>query len=208
MFKILDLTHTLKNSFPTLPSDPSLEIFESSKISSDGFSVFEIFFGTHTGTHIDGSRHFFEDRNFLSEEPIQNFFGEGILVDVRGEKVISETFFKELDLENKILLLWSDHSKNIFNEKYFLEHPTLSPEAAKILVEKKVKMIGMDFPSPDTEPYRVHKIFLKENILLLENLNGLSELENVKNFFVMALPLKIEADSAPARVVALIENKN
>ena len=64
-------------------------------------------------------------------------------------------------------------------------------------------MVGMDTPSPDHAPYKVHKILLGNEILILENLTNLEQLLN-KNFEVIALTPKLEADAAPARVVAKI----
>ncbi len=60
----------------------------------------------------------------------------------------------------------------------------------------------MDTPSPDKDPYTVHRILLKEEILIIESLKNLSELLDVKKFEITALPAKFEADSAPVRVIA------
>jgi len=44
-------------------------------------------------------------------------------------------------------------------------------------VEKKIKLLGMDLPSPDKYPFRIHKKLLENNILIIENLTNLSELQ-------------------------------
>ncbi|MFA6535332.1 MAG: hypothetical protein WCS92_03690 [Candidatus Babeliales bacterium] len=66
-------------------------------------------------------------------------------------------------------------------------------------------MIGIDFFSPDKYPFETHKIFFENNILIIENLTNLESLEEIKNFTVIALPLKTETDSALARVIAIID---
>jgi kynurenine formamidase len=45
---------------------------------------------------------------------------------------------------------------------------------------------------------------LKNNVLIAENLTGMEKLLSVKKFEIIALPLRIHADSSPARIVARI----
>jgi kynurenine formamidase len=63
-------------------------------------------------------------------------------------------------------------------------------------------MVGLDVPSPDRPPYPVHRILLGNGILILENLTGLETLPSDQVFRLYALPLMVEADSAPVRVIA------
>jgi len=60
----------------------------------------------------------------------------------------------------------------------------------------------MDTPSPDGPPFPVHKALLSEHILIIENLTNLDKLLEVNRFRVLAVPLKLKADAAPARVIA------
>lgn len=59
----------------------------------------------------------------------------------------------------------------------------------------------IDLSHPIIAP--VHKILLKNDILIIENLTNVEELEG-KEFKIHALPLKLQLDGAPARVVAEI----
>ena len=65
-------------------------------------------------------------------------------------------------------------------------------------------MVGMDTSSPDDPPFTVHKLLLAHDILIIENLANLSALVGVPRFDVIALPMKIDAEAAPARVIAQI----
>jgi kynurenine formamidase len=61
----------------------------------------------------------------------------------------------------------------------------------------------MDTPSPDAdEPFPVHKIFLPNDILIIENLTGLEQIPSEREFIIHAYPMKYRADAAPVRVVA------
>ena len=69
------------------------------------------------------------------------------------------------------------------------------------LIEKKVKIVGVDMASPDDEPFPVHKKLLGAGVLIIENLTNLDQLED-KDFTVYALPIKLQIDGAPVRVIA------
>jgi len=66
--------------------------------------------------------------------------------------------------------------------------------------DPKVKLVGVEGPSPDKEPYPIHKILLANDILKLENLCNLDKLP--EKFKVYAFPIKVKTDGIPVRVVA------
>ena len=73
------------------------------------------------------------------------------------------------------------------------------------LIDKKIKIVGLDPFTPDNEPFPVHKMLFKNEILIVENLINLDKLVN-KRFQCFIFPLKIQnADGAHCRVVAIID---
>jgi arylformamidase len=85
---------------------------------------------------------------------------------------------------------------------YFEDYPAMSEEVAKYLVEAKIKMVGVDTCSVDNQDgFPVHKILLAGNVLIIENLTNLTQLTG-KDFKVYALPLNLQIDGSPARVIA------
>jgi kynurenine formamidase len=80
----------------------------------------------------------------------------------------------------------------------------LSMDFARLLVSKRVKIVGMDMPSPDDFPFEIHKYLLSNDVLILENLTDVSALLGKEAFEVMALPLRIQSDSAIAWVIARV----
>ena len=52
-----------------------------------------------------------------------------------------------------------------------------------------------------------HKLLFDNGIYIIENLMNLDKLLGIKKFEVIALPLKIKADSSIARVVAKVISK-
>ncbi len=91
-----------------------------------------------------------------------------------------------------------------YKPEYYDNYPAISENIGNYLVKKKVKMVGVDMCSIDHEPFPVHKILLKRNILIIENLTNLGALEG-KSFKVYAFPIKLQIDGAPARVIAEVQ---
>lgn len=127
------------------------------------------------------------------------------MVKVKNQLTINIEHLENTDLQSgDILLVHTSWSECYNSPSYFENYPVLTAELANYLVEKGVKMIGLDTPSPDKAPYEIHKILLKNEILIIENLTNLDQIPNIPSFELMAFPLKLEADSAPARVIAKI----
>ncbi|MBI1970856.1 cyclase family protein [Candidatus Woesearchaeota archaeon] len=87
---------------------------------------------------------------------------------------------------------------------YFDHNPVISEETALQLIKKKVRIIGIDSFSPDNNPWPIHKLLLKQDILIVENLINLKKLAG-KRFQCYILPLNIKnGDGAPCRVIAVL----
>jgi len=113
--------------------------------------------------------------------------------------------YRKIIQTGSIVLFYSGLDTILGTPQYFNEYPDLTEEFARFLAEQRVKMIGLDWVSPDHDPYPIHDILFKNNILILENLTNLNQLLHEANFEVFAFPLKIEADSSMVRVVARVE---
>ncbi len=81
----------------------------------------------------------------------------------------------------------------------------VSLELGQFMIAKQIKCLGIDAPSPDKVPYPVHKMLLQAGIFIIENLTNLDLIPAGQPFEVIALPLKIKANSSPARVPARLE---
>jgi len=116
--------------------------------------------------------------------------------------------FHNIEIEkinpDQIVLFHSGMDRKFGEEEYFYNHPVFEEDLINFLVKQKVKLIGIDWFSPDKEPYPFHKILLENNILILENLTNLKTLIG-HDFEIFAFPLKIKADSSIVRAVAGIK---
>jgi len=203
--KLIDLSHSLHKDSPVFPGDKPVQLDQVRTIETDGYTNFRLLTEMHVGTHIDGPLHKIASKPFIASLGLEHFTGEGILIDVRGEARIEfREAFRESISSQSIVLFYSGLDQNIDNPEYFLTYPDISEELALFLVAQRVKIIGLDWASPDHHPYPIHEILLRNNILILENLTNLAQLLNEKNFEVYAFPLKIEADSSLVRAVARV----
>lgn len=197
----IDLSVPINEQTPVYPGDPPLKITPAGFLEKDGYQDHLLYIGTHVGTHIDAPAHMVKGGKALDEFPIDKFVGKGVYIKVDGKfdlEVIKQAPIEEGD----IVLFHTSMSDKYYQPEYFKNYPSLSEEVANYLVGKKVKMVGMDICSPDSSSStKIHRIFLQNDILIVENLTNLSELAG-KQFRVYALPLKLEVDGAPARVIA------
>jgi len=172
---------------------------------------------THTGTHVDGTWHFNKDGKAIYQFPLDAFMGPGVVLDFRhlGDcaPITGDDLAKAEPKvqEGDILIINTGRHKQFGSEEYGTLHPGIDGVAAEsFLLEKKIKMIGMDTicvePGSEYDHWKhpLHRISLIENeILLIENLGGEIDEVTGKRCYIMALPIKLKADSGPARVIAL-----
>lgn len=205
MTKVIDLTHTFTSAMPVHAYDEPATIEKIRILKDNHYNDWRLCSGMHVGTHIDGPGHLTNSTTVLSSIPADRFIGKGCIIDARN-KIIDKTLLNNVTIEpNSIMLICTGTDKKFGTKDYFEHHPVLSKDFAEELIKHKIKMIGIDFFSPDHYPFEIHKIFFAHNILIIENLTNLEKLIGIKDFTVVALPLKTETDSALARVVAMVK---
>lgn len=201
----IDLSHPIAHEMPVYPGDVPVSLQQHSSFHEEGHSNFILSAGMHSGTHLDGPMHLTSSLTRMAELPVDAFAGPGFLVNVVGQKIIDlpESAFDHL-LPGSVVLFYTGFDLWYGQKAYYLNYPELSEKTAQLLVKKKVKMVGMDSPSPDYAPFKIHDILLNQHILILENLTNLAALLHYHEFEFLAFPLKIRADSSPVRAVARI----
>ncbi len=204
--KIVDLSVVVNEQTPVYPGDPKIKIETTGVFEKDAYNDHLVAFDVHSsGTHIDAPWHMITDGKTLDQIPIDRFIGRGRLIKVENKKFDLEKV-KQAGIEAGGIVLFHTVMSDIYHDKdYFEKYPEIPESIANYLVDKKVKMVGMDMASPDYEPFKVHRILLGAGILIIENLTNLDKLEG-KEFTVYALPIKLQLDGAPARVVAQIND--
>lgn len=186
---------------------------QRAKVNIQEFTIY-----SHQGTHVDAFKHLFRDGKTIDQIPLERFAGTGVVLDIPNKQAGQAIIEKDLDMAKPevkagdIVFIRTGWEAKWHSDDY-VEHPYLSLDAAKWLIDKKVKMLGMDTLTPDvphslrtaTFDYPIHRIILKHGIIIVENLGNLSAVAG-KRVTISSFPLKIAgADGAPVRVTALIE---
>ncbi|MBI1838914.1 MAG: cyclase family protein [Candidatus Colwellbacteria bacterium] len=204
--KWIDLSVPINEKMPVYPGDPAVKIEPAGDIHKNGYEDHYLSIGTHAGTHIDAPSHMIVGGATLDQVPLENFSGRGVLIK-SGMNLGLETI-DGVSIQKGDIVLFHTGMSGLYREpEYYNNYPAMTEELARYLIDKKVKMVGVDMCSVDHEPFPVHKILLKENILIIENLTNLSALDGLE-FRILAFPLKLQLDGSPARIVAEIPQTN
>ncbi len=182
-------------------------------LKDDGWNAANWTLYSHSGTHTDAPIHFEASEQTIDEMPLESFMGHARVVPIKNTQpaqwLVPEDLGKSADSvqPGDCLLLktgWSHHVDNI--ELYRDQLPRISDALAHWLVDKKVKLIGVEAPSVADvnnleEVDRIHKILLGAGITIVEGLCNLYTLN--KEVYFMAFPIKLsKGDGAPVRAVA------
>lgn len=199
----IDLTHTFTDTMPVWPGDAASRLKRLP--DHEGIVHYELKTGLHVGTHIDAPLHMVKGGKSLSDFEPEYFMGRAYLLDVRGHAEIGADLLKNHSAgQGDILLVLTGHSKKFGREEYYQSYPVVTEDFAREVIRRGIKIVGFDTPSPDREPYLIHKLWLPRDILIIENLNNLESLIGVASFEIMALPPKLEAEAALVRVIARV----
>lgn len=177
---------------------------------------------THSGTHVDAPFHFGYPTR-ISDLPLEAFVGRGVTIPVNrlgGEAITADDLARApVEIRPGDIVLVATGWAEKFGTPAYAIHPYFSPEAARWLVERGIKMVGFDLPSCDPSgpmvagestkqgsgvEFPAHHQFLGNGVLIGENFANLTETIG-KEVFVFAFPLKIgTGDAGFARVAAFV----
>jgi len=211
MKQIIDLTYLIHDKILTYPTPwhPKVSIERLGRIEVEGRETRKIVLGTHTGTHIDAPLHFIKDGKSIEKISLEKLIGDLTIIDFshfKENQPVTKDNLSEKNISKKILFKfgWERHWDNL---DFYRNHPFFTEEAANYLVSKKVELIGYDTPSPDDSRKTngidspIHKIFLGNEVILLEYVANLNLIKNFDNWKIVVAPLKVDgADGCPVRV--------
>lgn len=212
----LDLTHPFGPDVPRLPAFPAPRFEKLKALPADPITISSIGFVAHIGTHVDSPRHFFTDGPAFDNIPLDRLSGSGVVwqIAVEAEGLIEVAHLEAAAPRLKpgdILALhtgWHAHVGTALYDR----HPSLSLDAAAWLVEQGIKLLAVDFPTPDRAghlrpagfDWPVHRLLLSHGVLICEHLTGHAVLAGRRvEFFFGPLPV-VDGDGAPARVAARV----
>lgn len=216
MSKLIDLSHPLEHGQLAFPFDPKISILTHNTVSSIGYNIAQISMGTHQGTHLDAPYHFYNDGKTLDQMSLDQFYGPATLVDLApgsflpAQTPITPEMFQphaEKFRPGAKVIYRTGWDRTFGTPECFSGFPTLTPEAAQWIAERRIGLLGMDTLTPSTEWHEVHLTLLKKGveIVLVEGLTNLAMLP--ERFTFVGFPLNIKGrDGSPIRAVAVVED--
>jgi arylformamidase len=206
MAVIYDISVPVASGGVTYPGNPPIEIEPQQEIARGGSSnVSKISFGSHTGTHVDAPKHFFDDGVGVDAIPLEVLMGDAVLVDVGSEVMAvgeAELRLHELDGHTRVLIK-TRNSSFIREREFVRDYTYLAPDGAAYLASLGVKLVGVDYLSIEqfhSGHHKTHRTLLERGIVIVEGLD-LSEPPSGP-YELRCLPLRLAGlDGAPARAV-------
>jgi arylformamidase len=202
----IDISIPLHNAMVHWPGDPPFIRTKTEDMDrGDTHNISQLSMGSHTGTHVDAPRHFIRDGIDISAMSLETLVGVARVIEIQDPRWIQPDELRKNEIRRRERLLFKTrNSGSVWENKEFVtDFVALSREAAGFLVERKVKMIGMDYLSVGPfhgEGAATHRALLGAGIWIIEGLD-LSKVEAGK-YQLVCLPLKIEGgDGAPARAI-------
>lgn len=202
----IDVSVMLRPGLVSWPQDPPLRMARAMEMSrGDPCNITTLDMAAHTGTHMDGPRHFIADGAGLDEMPLSAVMGPARVIEIEDPSTINpEELEKQAIRQGERLLFKTKNSDEPWDRKPFQRtFVHFSVEGARYLADRGVTTVGIDYLSVggmDESGDTVHRVLLGAGIWIIEGL-WLGDVAPGE-YDLICLPLKIfQSDGAPARAV-------
>lgn len=208
MSRIYDISVPIRSGGLAYPGNPEIEIsLQQAVAKGAGANVSFIRFGSHTGTHADAARHFFDDGQTVDRIPLERLIGPALLVSFSDDvRAVSAADLRKHDLKgHKRILLRTRNSALLSQKEFVRDYTYLAPDGAQYLVDSGVELVGIDYLSIEqfhSGHHKTHRTLLERSVVILEGLD--LSVPAPGEYELVCLPLRIEGcDGAPARAVLI-----
>jgi kynurenine formamidase len=239
--RLVDLSMPVKNDMQTFPRlvRPSLDMWETWEEFADRIgaaehgapwltATYRVELSDHVGTHLDARRHVSDTAPGPEGIPIEYCYGDGVLLDFRtkpfGDAITVddlESEFERIGHELKpldIVLIHTGAGAYQDEPRYLTDHCGMSAEATLWLIERGVKMMGIDAITFDPPVWAMfeHRRFWEAHLVMrdheyyhLENLTNLEKIGRSSAFTLAVFPvLWTGTTAAPVRAVAIVDDES
>lgn len=208
MSRIYDISVPIRSGGLVYPGNHEIDITLQQAIAKGaGANVSSIKFGSHTGTHADAARHFFDDGQTVDKIPLERLIGPAVLVSFADDvRAVGAAELREHDLKGQKRILLRTRNSALLSQRQFVNDYTyLAPDGAQYLVDNGVELVGIDYLSIEqfhSGHHKTHRILLGRSVVILEGLD--LSVPAPGEYELICLPLRIEGcDGAPARAVLI-----
>jgi kynurenine formamidase len=236
--KLVDLSHPFNEQtiyWPTAATFKLEQVAEGETEQGYYYAANNFSAAEHGGTHLDAPVHFARGGDTADEVPLRRLVGRGVVVDVSKRALADRDYRVTVaDLERHedrygrigrgaIVLLrtgyeryWPDRARYLGTAELGegavpkLHFPGLHQDAARWLVRRDIRAVGLDTASIDygqSSLFESHRVLGAAGVPVFENVANLRGMPR-RNFLVIALPMKIEGGSGgPLRIMAIVPSR-
>jgi arylformamidase len=217
--RIVDLSHVIEHGMTTYMGLPGPHICdfwtrEGSAANYDDSSAFQIGridMVANTGTYVDAPFHRYADGADIADLPLPSLADLPGLVIRRpweNDVAIGASAFEGREVRGRAVLIHTGWDRHWRTERYSVDHPFLTRDAADWLVEQGAALVGIDSNNIDDTRERtrpVHTALLGAAIPICEHMTGLGQLPD-EGFRFSAVPPKVRGmGSFPVRAYAVMD---
>jgi len=206
--RIYDISVPIRSGGLVYPGNPEIDIaLQQAVAKGASANVSTIRFGSHTGTHVDASRHFFDDGQPVDKIPLDRLIGPALLLSFADDvRSVGAAELSAHDIKGQTRILLRTRNSALLSQKEFVRDYTyLAPDGAQYLVDQGVELVGVDYLSIEqfhSGHHLTHRTLLERSVVIVEGLDFSDPPPGEYQF--ICLPLRIEGcDGAPARAVLI-----
>jgi len=202
-----DITLTITPQTIVWPGDSPVKITQTSSMAlGDNANVSEISMSCHTGTHVDAPDHFLNNGINVDDLSLDLLVGRAYVLYLPDVSMITASVLMQAEIPPRTRrLLFKTRNSDLWasgTREFQTDFVALSVDAAELLVDRNVKVVGIDYLS--IAPYKmgtpVHTILLNAGVVIIEGLD-LSKVSQGR-YTLHCLPLKLGGvEGAPTRAV-------
>ena len=208
MSRIFDISVPIRTGGLVYPGNPEIDIsLQQAVAKGASANVSTIRFGSHTGTHADASRHFFDDGQPVDKIPLERLIGPAMLLHFDdGVMSVGAAELRAREIKgHKRILIRTRNSGFLSRKEFVKDYTFLAPDGAQYLVDSGVELVGVDYLSIEqfhSGHHRTHRTLLGAGVVIVEGLDLSAPTPGTYEF--ICLPLRLEGcDGAPARAVLI-----
>jgi len=206
--RIYDISVPIRSGGLVYPGNPEIDIaLQQAVAKGAGANVSTIRFGSHTGTHADAARHFFDDGQTVDKIPLERLIGPALLLSFADDiRSVGAAELRAHDIKGQTRILLRTRNSAFLSQREFVKDYTyLAPDGAQYLVDEGVELVGIDYLSIEqfhSGHHLTHRTLLERSVVIVEGLD--LSVPPPGEYQFICLPLRIEGcDGAPARAVLI-----
>ena len=200
-----DISLPIRKGMIVYEGDPGVSVDSALALErGDPANVSMLRFGSHTGTHMDAPLHFIDGATGIDAVALDLLFGRALVAEVNTDRLIEPAHLTAVPLAGHTRVLFKTRNSALWDRPSFSrDYVALSLASAQLLVERGIKLVGIDYLSIEAfgaEGHPVHKTLLGAGLVILEGLDFRRVQPGV--YELSCLPLRIAGgDGSPCRAV-------